>query len=52
MIVCSNTSPIIFLSKINQLELLEKCFSEVYVPEVVLDELTDYTAPKFIQNNK
>ena len=51
MIVCSNTSPIIFLSKINQLELLEKCFSEVFVPEAVLDELTDYTAPKFINKS-
>jgi len=52
MIVCSNTSPIIFLSKINQLELLNKCFSNIFVPEAVLNELIDYPTPEFINKSK
>ena len=52
MKVCSNTSPIIFLSKINQLELLNKCFSEIFVPEAVLNELIDENIPAFISQSK
>ena len=52
MKVCSNTSPIIFLSKINQLELLNKCFSEIFVPEAVLSELIDENIPTFISQSK
>ena len=52
MIVCTNTSPIIFLSKINQLELLNKCFSNIFVPEAVLNELIDYPTPEFINKSK
>ncbi len=36
-----------FLSKINQLDLLEKCFNNIFVPEAVLDELIDYPTPEF-----
>lgn len=32
--------------------LLEKCFSKIFVPEAVLDELTNYTAPEFINKSK
>ena len=31
--------------------LLEKCFSEVFVPEAVVEELTDYTVPHFIHRS-
>ncbi len=52
MIVCSNTSPIIFLSKINQLDLLDKCFSKTFLPEAVIDELIGYPIPEFIYKSK
>jgi predicted nucleic acid-binding protein len=40
MIVFSNTTPLIALSSINQLELLKKLFGEIYlVKEVVMDVL-------------
>ncbi len=32
--------------------LLEKCFSKIFVPEAVLDELTNYTVPEFINKSK
>lgn len=48
MNICSNTSPIIFLSKIGQLELLTKCFSAVYIPNAVKSELKDQEIPDFI----
>lgn len=47
MKVCSNTSPIIFLSKIDQLDLLKKCFAQVYIPEAVNLEFTNYSPPDF-----
>jgi len=37
-IVC-NTSPLIFLNSIDKLDLLEKLFSEVYIPNSVYDEI-------------
>lgn len=40
MIVISDTTPIIALIKINRLDLLEKLFDEVLIPEAVFDELT------------
>lgn len=40
MIVISDTTPIIALIKINRIDLLEKLFDEVLIPEAVFDELT------------
>jgi predicted nucleic acid-binding protein len=44
-----NTSPIIFLSKIDSLSLLSDCVDEVYAPKAVIDELHDYVPPDFIK---
>lgn len=40
MIVVSDTTPLISLLKINRLDLLEKLFEEVLIPQAVFDELT------------
>ena len=40
MIVVSDTTPLISLLKINQLDLLEKLFGEVLIPEAVFNDLT------------
>ena len=40
MIIVSDTTPLISLLKINQLDLLEKLFGEVLIPEAVFNELT------------
>ena len=40
MIVVSDTTPLISLMKLSCLELLEKLFGEVIIPEGVYDELT------------
>ena len=40
MIVVSDTTPLISLLKINRLDLLEKLFGEVLIPEAVFNELT------------
>ncbi len=40
MIVVSDTTPIISLMKAGQLELLQKLFEVVYIPEAVYQELT------------
>lgn len=45
MIVISDTTPILSLLKSGQLELLEKLYGSVIVPEAVYDELT--TNPVF-----
>lgn len=38
MRVVSNTSPLIFLSKVKLLSLLKNCFEEVFVPQAVRQE--------------
>ena len=45
----SNASPIIFLSKIDALDLLPQCFNEILIPIAVADELFDYHPPAYIQ---
>lgn len=40
MIIVSDTTPIISLIKINRLDLLQKLFGEVLIPEAVYRELT------------
>ena len=44
MIVVTDTTPIISLMKAGQLELLQKLFGIVYIPETVYRELTDNEA--------
>lgn len=40
MIVVSDTTPLISLLKINRLDILEKLFGEVWIPQAVFDEMT------------
>ena len=40
MIVISDTTPLISLLKINRIDLLEKLFGDVLIPQAVLEELT------------
>ncbi len=40
MIVVSDTTPLISLLKINRVDLLEKLFGEVLIPDAVFSELT------------
>ncbi len=49
MKIVLNTSPIIFLGKINCLHWLESCATEIIVPKNVVLELGDYSLPSFIQ---
>jgi predicted nucleic acid-binding protein len=44
-----NTSPIIFISKINSLHLLVDCVDDIYAPQAVIQELRDYAPPTFIK---
>lgn len=44
-----NTSPIIFLGKINCLHLLAECATEIIAPKNVVLELGDYPLPSFIR---
>jgi hypothetical protein len=45
MIVVSDTTPLITLMKIDHLDLLEKAFGEIQIPEAVYTELT--SNPRF-----
>jgi len=47
--VVSNTSPLIFLSKIQSLHLLEKCFHLTVIPEEVRKEWGVSSLPDFIK---
>lgn len=49
MKIVLNTSPIIFLGKINCLHLLEHCASEIIAPQNVVLELGNYSLPDFIR---
>ena len=40
MIVVSDTTPLISLLKIDRIDLLEKLFGQVLMPQAVFDELT------------
>ena len=40
MIVVSDTTPLISLLKIDRIDLLEKLFGQVLIPQAVFDELT------------
>jgi len=45
MDVVSNTSPLIFLSKIDGLDFLASCFDNVIIPKAVNDELKELILP-------
>lgn len=47
--VVSNTSPLIFLEKIQILDLLQYCFKNIIIPETVLKEWGTMNMPGFIQ---
>jgi predicted nucleic acid-binding protein len=49
MKVVSNTSPLLFLSKIDALELLNQCFHEIFVPQAVVVELGNLILPSYIK---
>ena len=50
MIVVSDTTPLISLMKIGQLELINKLFGEIQIPDAVFDELV--LNPKFVSESK
>ena len=49
MKIVLDTSPIIFLSKIDSLHLLVDCVDDIYAPQAVIEELRDYSPPSFIK---
>lgn len=49
MIAVSNASPVIFLSKLGALDLLDQCFDETNIPVAVQSEIGDVVLPTFIQ---
>jgi predicted nucleic acid-binding protein len=49
MKIVLNTSPIIFLGKINCLHYLENCATDIIAPKNVVHELGDYALPSFIR---
>ena len=48
MRVVSNTSPLIFLSKLGALDLLSLCFDSISIPLAVEEELGEFTLPAFV----
>lgn len=49
MRVVSNSSPLIFLGKLDALALLADCFESVAVPDAVMDEIQGHALPAFIK---
>jgi len=49
MKIVLNTSPIIFLSKVDSLRLLADVSDDIYTPTAVVHELHEYTPPSFIK---
>ena len=49
MIVVSNTSPILYLLLIGQLDLLPQLYSQAIIPDVVQDEMLALGAPERLQ---
>lgn len=47
-VVC-NTSPLVFFSKLNALELLPQCFSKIHVPDAVVSEMRGLSLPTAFQ---
>ena len=49
MKIVLNTSPIIFLSKVDSLKLLADVSDDIYTPAAVANELHEFTPPPFIK---
>ena len=49
MIVVADTSPINYLIQIDQIDLLEKLYKEIFVPQAVLNELSHDAAPTAVR---
>lgn len=49
MRVVSNASPLIFLSKLGELDLLAQCFADISIPQAVQAEVGDLPLPTFVQ---
>ncbi len=52
MKIVLNTSPVIFLSKIDCLHYLADCFDDIFVPNAVVQELREDCLPAFITISK
>ncbi len=48
MNVVSNASPIIFLSKLDALDLLQQCFNKIEIPQAVSQEIGELALPSYI----
>jgi len=48
--VVSNTTPIIFLLKLNQLDLLRQLYTQIYIPIAVYDEIEAGKAKEFYKD--
>lgn len=48
MIVVSDTSPVMNLAAVAQLNLLEQLYGKVFIPEAVLHELSDVDLGQFL----
>ncbi len=48
MKVISNTSPLIFLSKLDALTIVQQCFETIIIPKAVETELKGLVLPEFI----
>jgi predicted nucleic acid-binding protein len=49
MIVISDTSPILYLVLIDQIELLLQLYQRIFIPETVRDEMIDVGAPLILR---
>jgi predicted nucleic acid-binding protein len=47
MIIVTDSSPLISLAILNELKLLSKLFTEIYIPEAVFNEITQSDKPFF-----
>ncbi len=50
MKIVLNTSPIIFLHKVNRLQVLKHCVTDMIAPQNVVRELGDYVLPDFMRS--
>ncbi|BAU10445.1 hypothetical protein LEP3755_09290 [Leptolyngbya sp. NIES-3755] len=49
MLVVSDTSPICYLILIEQIDLLPQLYGQIFIPDVVRDELADQDAPDLVR---
>ncbi len=48
MKVVSNTSPLVFLSSVDSLDMLSSCFNHIFIPEAVVNEFGKDQLPEII----